>query len=527
MALSTAFNLALALYHLDTRSLWLDEGYTWSIASLNSADVVRTANQQGGHLVFYYLLVHLLISWFGDGVSVMRMPSVVAGAASVPLVFLLTCRLAADRLAGIFATVLFAVSMPLVFWQQNARDYAIVVLLGVASTLLLVVAVQTRRRAAFAGWGAVSALACYTHTEVVLLVAAQVIPLLLWPLGRALWRPLAVVLGILTIAAIWPVVEAIKHASLQTAFLLPPNGAAAREVATFLASGAGTAATVGPTDYALLALTAFLWAAALFGLVADVARRGPTEDNFGRAVALSWLLAPPLFAWAISEIDRPVFLDRYLIVSLPAAAIVIAMVLVRVRPRAVGFFGLIYLTVFRFGVLVPSYNKPLDNFAGATRVVLAHARSSDCIAFYQNSARTLYDYYSVHLTVSRSHHRAPLPRQIMPPAPSGDNPATVDYYANASPGEIALYQTPAAIAATASFCPRLWLLESHAGSPTGPSHQRASYDYLVALRQKLLANYTPPTNYDLGGVGLQLYRRNPTPPGSAPPQIPAPAPAAS
>ena len=514
VGLATAFSLALGLYHLSTRSLWLDEGYTWSIASLSTSSLMRSVHDQGGHLVFYYLVVHAMISLFGDSPFVMRLPSVLAGAASVPLVFLATCRLATDRLAGVFAAFLFALSMPLVFWQQNARDYAVVVLLAVASTLLLVIAVQALSHAALFGWAAVTAIACYTHTEAVLLAVAQLIPVLLWPRGRTLWRPLALLAGAVAIGSGVPLLSALGNPAQQTSFLLPPNGALVREVVTFLASGAGTAAPVTSVDYALLGLTALVWAVAFATFVADLARRGMTDESFGPAIVLSCLLLPPVLAWVISVVDRPVFLDRYLIVSLPAAAIALGMVLARVQPRALGFYGLIYLAVFRFGVIVPTYNKALDNFAGATHLVLANARTGDCIAFYQNNERTLYDYYAVRFPKRGSRHRAPA--QVLPSVPSGDRPAAVDYYANLPPTYVAASQTPAAIALTAPYCDRLWLFESHVGWPSGPPAQKARYAGLVILRRNLLADYEAPTNYYVRDVVVQLYDRLPAPPTSEP-----------
>jgi 4-amino-4-deoxy-L-arabinose transferase-like glycosyltransferase len=514
VAVATGLSLALSLYDLGTRSLWLDEGYTWSVASLNTSSLMRDAHDQGGHLVFYYLVVHAIMSWFGDSPFVMRLPSALAGAAAVPLVFLATCRLAADRLAGVFAAFLFAVSMPLVFWQQNARDYAVVVLLAVASTLLLVIAVQTLSHIALFGWAAVTAVASYTHTETVLLAVAQLVPMLVWPRGRSLWRPLALLVGAVAIGAGLPLLTAVNNAAQQTNFLLPPTGGVAREVATFLASGAGTPAVVTAVDYTLLGVTALLWAVALVTFVADTARRGPTDDNFGRALVLSCLFLPVLLAWVISEIDRPVFLDRYLIVSLPAAAISVAMVLARVQPRALGFYGLIYLIVFRFGVIVPTYDKAFDNFAGATHLVLANARTGDCIAFYQNSERVLYDYYAARFH-GRGSHRPQAPAQVLPPVPAGDKPAMVDYYANLPPTYVATAENATNIALTVPYCARLWLFESHVGSPGGPPAQTARFDGLLTLRQRLLAYYSLPTNHLFADVEVQLFDRLPAPPGSS------------
>ena len=71
----------------------------------------------------YYLVLHVLIGLFGDGVWVLRTPSALAGALTAGLTALLALRLFGRRVA-LIAGLLTAVSLPLVFWGQSARGYA-------------------------------------------------------------------------------------------------------------------------------------------------------------------------------------------------------------------------------------------------------------------------------------------------------------------------------------------------------------------------------------------------------------------
>jgi mannosyltransferase len=512
---ATGASMGLGLYHLTSRSLWLDEGYTWLNSSFKISSLWHASGDSGGHLFLYYLLLHGLTAGFGAGAFVLRIPSVVAGAALVPLGFLLTCRLAADRLAGIFAAVLLAVSSPLVFWQQNAREYVFVALLAVVSTLLLVIAVQDLSRLALIGWAVATAVACYTNPQAVLLPAAQLLPVLVWPPARTMWRPLLVVIGVAAAAAVYPLASASALAS-TTVQLGPPNAGAVKEAASFLASGTGSAAATTIADHALLGIMAVLWAGALVALCLDLFERGRTEENFGRGLALSWLVVPGLLSWVISETFQPIFADRYLILSLPAAAIVVAMFLARVQPRAVGIYGLVYLTVFRFGVLAPTYDKPVDDFRGATQVVLAHAQRGDCVVFYQNFERMLYDYYAVRIEHAML-HSGPLPAQVLPPATTTDNPRLVEYYDNLPPTYVAQWQTAAVIAVVPRFCPRIWLYESHAGGPTGTSILRVRYAGLRTLQSRLGTSFRLKATFRFSGVQAQLFeRRAPARPPTVP-----------
>ena len=133
IALPTVLAALLAAYELTTRSLWLDEAASVAIASQHGAALWHAIDHDGGNMVAYYLLLHVLIALFGDGVAVIRIPSVVATATTVGLVSALGLRLF-DRRVALSAGLLAAVSLPLVFWGQNARGYALMATFAAGSS---------------------------------------------------------------------------------------------------------------------------------------------------------------------------------------------------------------------------------------------------------------------------------------------------------------------------------------------------------------------------------------------------------
>ena len=494
----TVGSLLLALHGLGAHSLWLDEGYTWLTAARKTGDIVALARFQGYHLLPYYLLVHGFIRLFGDGPVAMRMPSALAGAVAVPLMYLLVRRLAGVR-AGLFATVLFVVSQPLVFWQQNARDYAFVVLLAVASVLAAVVGIQTGRIRALLVWAGLAALGCYTHPEMLLMQPLVLAVMLIWARTWRLRAALGAIVAVGALASLPSLFNAAHSNVYQTTTLLPPAVGSATEIATFLASAAGSAAPVTTTDHALLFLTFALVVVGVAMLGADIVERGCGPFNLGLGLGLAWLFGPPLLAWLVSATGRPDFLDRYLMVSLPAAAVVLALVLDRLEPRALGVFALVYLTVFRFGVMVPTYRYSLDDYAGATRYVLAQDRTGDCITFASNEGRLLFDYYS-------AGHRGPVPLQVLPLAVNG-SPAVILQYNSLPTSEITNLEQPQFVAQAALSCARIWLLESHQGSPTGSPASRELYRSFTALQRNLGAYYRVGSIHQQPRVLLVLYQR--------------------
>ena len=91
--------LALCLIELTTRSLWLDEAATVAIAGQHGSAFWHAAAHDGGNMLGYYALLHVLVGWFGDGAVVIRLPSAIASGAAAGAVALLGLRLFDRRVA--------------------------------------------------------------------------------------------------------------------------------------------------------------------------------------------------------------------------------------------------------------------------------------------------------------------------------------------------------------------------------------------------------------------------------------------
>ena len=141
VALPAAVAIALCVYELTTRSLWLDEAATVAIAGQHGSAFWNAIAHDGGNMLGYYALLHVLIGWFGDGAFVIRLPSVLAAGAAAGAVSLLGLRLF-DRRVALAAGLLTAVSLPLVFWGQDASGYAAMVALVAGSFVAFAALVQ-------------------------------------------------------------------------------------------------------------------------------------------------------------------------------------------------------------------------------------------------------------------------------------------------------------------------------------------------------------------------------------------------
>ncbi len=148
-------------------------------------DAMRQVSDGESAPPLYYALAWLWTQLFGTGEAGLRSLSALAGVATVPVAYLLAAELR-DRRAGIAAAALVAVNPMLLWYSQEARAYALLVLLITASALYFVRALEGGRRRDLVAWGALSGLALATHYFAVFPIALEVAWLLWRRRGQAL-----------------------------------------------------------------------------------------------------------------------------------------------------------------------------------------------------------------------------------------------------------------------------------------------------------------------------------------------------
>ena len=144
LALAVVFliGLALRLWGLGQESLWADEFYTLLTASQPSfGAVMDRVVRIEPHPPLYFLIMHAWLALAGTSDVALRLPSALAGALTVPLLFLLMRLLFPSRpgAAGVGAGLL-ALSPMHIWYSQEARAYALVLLIQVGAMALLVAA---------------------------------------------------------------------------------------------------------------------------------------------------------------------------------------------------------------------------------------------------------------------------------------------------------------------------------------------------------------------------------------------------
>ena len=217
IAVLFAAALVLRCINLDS-GLWVDE--IFSVVSSFRPPLVDiiTVFPRDNHHPFYSVLAHLCIVAFGEHNWSIRLPSVVFGAATVPMLYVLGLKLVRRREAFLSAAFL-AASYHHVWFSQNARGYAMLGFFAVLGAWLLLRVLEGGGRRFVIGYAVAMALGSWTHLTMIFVAvghaAACVIGLLVARRrGRAVdWKPGAtafVLAAVLTVLLYLPVIGSVS-----------------------------------------------------------------------------------------------------------------------------------------------------------------------------------------------------------------------------------------------------------------------------------------------------------------------------
>lgn len=177
---------ALRVFRLDFQELRGDEafGYFFSLRPYDDI-IAATLALREPHPVGSYFLQHLWLGWVGHSEFALRFVSVWFGVLAVALLYRLARRLELSPATASVGALLLAVSPYAIWHSQDARMYSILLAVTLASTWLMVEALQRGRWPVWFLYVAVSWLALHTHYFAIFVLAAQNC----FVIGRALLMP--------------------------------------------------------------------------------------------------------------------------------------------------------------------------------------------------------------------------------------------------------------------------------------------------------------------------------------------------
>jgi 4-amino-4-deoxy-L-arabinose transferase-like glycosyltransferase len=393
----------LRCFRLGEQSLWIDEVLTWYSAG-GVVPLGWTELRENVHGPLYSLLLHAWTRIAGDAEWAMRAPSALFGTLTVPAMAWLAHRWL-GREAAIPAAWLTACSPFLIWYSQEARNYALLILCACLASAALIGLGRRLRGAETLAYLAAAAAGLLSNLSFVLLAPVH---LWWWIRPRAeraarLRRLGIVAAGLALITSPWfleafrlwdwnrlhPAREApVAEAPLRGQTTFHP-GAVPFTAYTF-SVGYGWGPPVremrarGPlaaarTHAAAIAIAALICGSlALLGLRA-LARRGRLAET-----AL-WLIVPVLLVSYVASQNFKVFHPRYLAVAAPVWLLLFAAAFADLRPRGRllwgGALALLWSASLWNHYVDPRYGR--EDYRGAAALIRAEARPGDqVIAVY-------------------------------------------------------------------------------------------------------------------------------------------------
>ncbi len=168
----TVLAAALRFFRIGHQGFWVDEGTTAHLLHFSLGRMLGLIPQTESSPPLYYCIAWVWARVFGFTEAPLRSLSALAGIATVPVAWAAARTLFSER-AGLIAAALTACNPLLIWYSQEARAYAMLVLLTSVALLAFARAREHPTPRALGIWAVACGLALATHYFAALAVAPQ------------------------------------------------------------------------------------------------------------------------------------------------------------------------------------------------------------------------------------------------------------------------------------------------------------------------------------------------------------------
>jgi mannosyltransferase len=382
---------------LACKPFWFDECFSVEVARIGWRNFLHLLWWREANMSLYYVLLRMWLNvdlHYGQSEFFIRSLSVLIAAATLPAVYWLA-RLLYDRRVALIAATLFTFNAYNVRYAQEARSYALFLLLATLSSGFLIALLREPARRNRVGYVLVSILAVYAHFYALLLVAAHWLALC-WLGGHgqttdesgarlsARMRRAWITIGL----AVLPLLVFVAKTGAGPIRWIQRPGL--RDVLEFYQHLSGGSNWVLAVIYAVAGL------AAVMPLKKQLLARAQDWETWRTQFLLIWLFFPVVLTVLLS-FARPVFLGRYMIFCLPALLILVAAGLARL-PKwwllGAALTGILLLSAQGiFFVYSHDFDNERDASGAATRFILDHTEPGDAVVFHIADTRISYEFF--------------------------------------------------------------------------------------------------------------------------------------
>jgi uncharacterized membrane protein len=369
---------ALRLHGIGRQSLWFDEAATVHIVGLPFGQMMERIKSDERTPPLHYAILYAWTRVFGNSEVSVRLPSAIAGTATVAMLYLLVRELFGVTEAAL-AALMLALSRYQINYSQEARAYSLLLLMSLWSCYLFARLMRRPTWRAEVAYLIVTALLLYTHLYGVFTILAQHVAYFIE--YRTAPRT----------DRIPPRQWLLLNAAVLTLFVpwIPTAVTWTRSI------GGGGTFWVKPMTPAAIAhayrLYAGSWIALILLLTLAIVALWRRRERFGESLFIALAAAPVAIPVIVSSLGKPTFTDRYGITA-PAGLFALVAAGLGCIPWRTG--QLLCLGAI-CGLLqagnASEWDKP--DWRGAGAYLTANLRAGDVAVINRKIGTYLYDYY--------------------------------------------------------------------------------------------------------------------------------------
>jgi 4-amino-4-deoxy-L-arabinose transferase-like glycosyltransferase len=310
---------------LDFQSLWRDEVDAIYFALRDLPRTLAMFVDAGQNGPLYFLTLRPWFHIVGSSEIALRLPSVFAGVASIPLLCQVAVKLFGANVGlwvRLLPSLFFALNPYQLWYSQEGKMYALITALTLAATWCWLHGIEEGGWRIWLSYLVIVSLAIYTHLFMILLIPLHLLWLFIaWPPNKRSWFGYGGALAGLTLPylpMLWWQWDLLMAAEKRTGFSFVPLDEMLKTLA--LNHSFGFTPQRALIWLSPLALLAFM------GVLLGWCEMGSTRLSSWRRylLILTWLWAP-IFEIYLLSLRQPVYTDRYIIWIAPAAALLLAL----------------------------------------------------------------------------------------------------------------------------------------------------------------------------------------------------------
>jgi len=332
----------LRFYGLTKQSLWHDEFASWSLSNYDNMSEVLVHIRYDLHPPGYQIMLYFVEKYLGDSEWLLRFPSALGGGLAILAMYWLGTRLYSYR-EGLFAAAFTAVLWSPVYYSQEARAYSLLLLFSVLPAcfwISILEGLSDKIRLSpqvIFGYIATAVVCCYLHYFGLYLIFLQgLVTAIYFILKPRKWLH---ILGIYTaiVAAFLPcfiiMLDKFMHA---TSWIPAPKdfGSTIIQYFGFLYNNpSGYFPNKNSKEVCLFVVLMYAFLL-IYSLYCAVKSRKYKDMFISKGMLLVlWLIVPFITVYIKSRVSTPILTYRNLIISLPAAYLLLSRSIARIPIR--------------------------------------------------------------------------------------------------------------------------------------------------------------------------------------------------